>query len=134
MGLFGTDDPVKKEEKLLAKEEKHDEKSVKQAMKDLAASQKAEGKAAKVSVELLPPSDEDPNADFFSHPDDQTHEHTVKAHDKILANQHRMQEKVNAMVLERDKLAAEERKLAEASLPLLKIDNRTELTAVRGCL
>jgi hypothetical protein len=35
MGLFGTSDPVKKEEKMLAKEAKHDDKLVKQALKDL---------------------------------------------------------------------------------------------------
>lgn len=48
MGLFGTSDPVKKEEKMLAKEAKHEDHSVKQAMKDLAHTEKEEAKAAKV--------------------------------------------------------------------------------------
>jgi hypothetical protein len=48
MGLFGTSDPVKKEEKMLAKDAKHDDKLVKQALKDLAHTEKEEHKAQKV--------------------------------------------------------------------------------------
>lgn len=50
MGLFGTSDPVKKEEKMLAKEAKHDDKLVKQALKDLAHTEKEEHKAQRVSI------------------------------------------------------------------------------------
>ena len=54
MGLFGTSDPVKKEEKMLAKEAKHDDKLVKQALKDLAHTEKEEHKAQKVSIRSCP--------------------------------------------------------------------------------
>lgn len=49
MGLFGTSDPVKREEKMLAKEAKHDDKLVKQALKDLHHVEKEEHKALRVS-------------------------------------------------------------------------------------
>jgi hypothetical protein len=54
MGLFGTSDPVKKEEKMLAKEAKHDDKLVKQALKDLAHTEKEEHKAQKVRICQIP--------------------------------------------------------------------------------
>ncbi len=62
MGLFTSDDPVKQETKLLAKEEKHDDRSVKQALKDLAATEKAETKAAKVRSDII---DSSPSSQSF---------------------------------------------------------------------
>ncbi|KAJ9118165.1 hypothetical protein QFC22_004069 [Naganishia vaughanmartiniae] len=87
MGLFGTSDPVKKEEKALAKEAKHDDKAVKQAQKELAKTEKEEHKAEKA------------------------HDKALKEHSKVVALEHKLSERVNAAVHKHDEAVSKENKV-----------------------
>ncbi|KAJ9126289.1 hypothetical protein QFC24_002021 [Naganishia onofrii] len=87
MGLFGTSDPVKKEEKMLAKDAKHDDKLVKQALKDLAHTEKEEHRAQKA------------------------HDKALKDHAKVVEKEHKLSERVNAAVHQHDEAVSKENKL-----------------------
>ncbi|GHJ89744.1 hypothetical protein NliqN6_6146 [Naganishia liquefaciens] len=88
MGLFGTSDPVKKEEKMLAKEAKHDDKLVKQALKDLEHTEKEEHRALKA------------------------HDKAVKEHAKAVEKEHKLAEQMNKVVHRHDEAVSKENKLA----------------------
>lgn len=89
MGLFSSSDPVKQEEKLITKEAKRDDSTVKSALNDLSRAQKQEHAAAK------------------------DHEKVIHSHEKALSKEHKLAEAANAAVHKANEATSQEQKLAK---------------------
>jgi hypothetical protein len=108
MGLFGSSDPAKAEAKLLATEEKHEEATIKNAMKELEQAEKAVAAASK-------------NVESYS-----------RVHQKALAKEQKYAEKLReAEARHAEAKAEEQRELAELDVRRSKLAEMEEIAATK---